>query len=131
MLDDEVGEMVIIKLMFSMLVYFWNDVGKVCYWESYFELFLGIWWYGDWVKIISWDFLVILGCLDVMFNWYGVCIGIVEIYWVVNKVKVIKDSLIVNLELEGGWYYMFLFVLMNEGEVLIGIVKVELKIIFC
>jgi acetoacetyl-CoA synthetase len=126
-LEDEVGEMVITKPMPSMPVYFWNDAGKARYRESYFELFPGIWRHGDWVKITSRDSLVILGRSDATLNRHGVRIGTAEIYRAVNKVQTIKDSLIVNLELEGGQHYMPLFVLMNEGQMLTDEVKAELK----
>lgn len=126
-LEEEVGEMVITKPMPSMPIYFWNDAGKARYRESYFELFPGIWRHGDWVKITGRDSLVILGRSDATLNRHGVRIGTAEIYRAVNKVQAVKDSLIVNLELQGGRHYMPLFVLMNEGEALTDSVKEELR----
>ena len=126
-LQDEVGEMVITKPMPSMPIYFWDDPEKARYQESYFELFPGIWRHGDWVKITARDSLVILGRSDATLNRHGVRIGTAEIYRAVNKVRSVKDSLIVNLELEGGRHYMPLFVLMKEGEPLTEAVIKELS----
>lgn len=126
-LQEEVGEMVITKPMPSMPIYFWKDANKARYRESYFELFPGIWRHGDWVKITARDSLVILGRSDATLNRHGVRIGTAEIYRAVNKVRAVKDSLIVNLELEGGRHYMPLFVLMNEGAPLTEEVKKELN----
>lgn len=126
-LVDEVGEMVITQPMPSMPIYFWNDPGKERYLESYFEMYPGIWRHGDWLKITSRNTLVILGRSDATLNRHGVRIGTAEIYSAVNKVKAVKDSLIVNLELSGGRHYMPLFVVMNEGEALTEEVVQQIK----
>ena len=124
---DEVGEMVIAKPMPSMPVFFWNDEGKQRYLGSYFEMYPGIWRHGDWVKITPRHSLVILGRSDATLNRQGIRIGTAEIYRAVDKVREVKDSLIVNLELSGGRHYMPLFVMMNEGESLDEEVKNRLK----
>lgn len=113
--SDEVGEMVITQPMPSMPVFFWNDPDGKRYHESYFEMFAGVWRHGDWVKITPRGSLVIYGRSDATLNRQGVRIGTAEIYNVVNKIPQIKDSLVVNLELEGGRHYMPLFVVMEEG----------------
>ncbi len=113
---DQVGEMVITKPMPSMPVYFWNDKDFKRYRESYFTYYPGIWRHGDWININSvTKGLVILGRSDATLNRQGIRIGTAEIYRAVDMVKEVKDSLIVNLELEGGKHYMPLFVVMNEG----------------
>ncbi len=117
-ITDEVGEMVITKPMPSMPIYFWNDVNNQKYLDSYFDLFPGVWRHGDWVRITSRGTLVIYGRSDATLNRQGIRIGTSEIYNALNKVEAIKDSLIVNLELEGGKHYMPLFVVLNEGVVL-------------
>ena len=43
-------------------------------------------------------------------------IGTAEVYRAVEKVQGIKDSLIVNIELESGGDYMPLFVVTSDGE---------------
>src|SRR5699024_10449161 len=53
---------------------------------------------------------------DTTLNRQGIRIGTAEIYRAVDKIKDIKDSLIVNVELSGGGDYMPLFVLMQEGK---------------
>ena len=126
-LVDEVGEMVITKPMPSMPIYFWGDENMQRYRSSYFEMFPGIWRHGDWVKVTSRNTLVILGRSDATLNRHGIRIGTAEIYRAVNKVKAIKDSLIVNLELSGGRHYMPLFVLMNEGETLTDEIRSALR----
>lgn len=112
----EVGEMVITKPMPSMPIFFWNDPGKKRYLSSYFEMYPGIWRHGDWVEITPRHTLIIYGRSDATLNRQGIRIGTSEIYRAVNKLKAVKDSLIVNLELSGGRHYMPLFVLLNEGE---------------
>lgn len=113
---EEVGEMVITKPMPSMPIYFWNDKDNARYKASYFEMFPKVWRHGDWVKITSKGSLIIYGRSDATLNRQGVRIGTSEIYRAVDKISAVKDSLIVNLELEGGLHYMPLFVLMQDGE---------------
>jgi acetoacetyl-CoA synthetase len=125
--QEEVGEMVITKPMPSMPIYFWNDEGNERYQSSYFDMFPGIWRHGDWVRLTDRNSLVILGRSDATLNRQGVRIGTAEIYRAVDKVKAVKDSLIVNLELSGGRHYMPLFVLMNEGAELTDEVKTTIK----
>lgn len=125
---DEVGEMVITKPMPSMPIYFWNDPNGSRYEESYFYHYKGIWRHGDWIKINSkTKGLVILGRSDATLNRHGVRIGTAEIYRAIDLIPEIKDSLIVNLELDGGKHFMPLFVLMNEGVVLNEAIKDNIK----
>jgi len=113
---DEVGEMVISRPMPSMPIFFWNDKGFERYLDSYFGAYEGVWRHGDWVKVTSRNSLIILGRSDATLNRQGIRIGTAEIYRSITKIPEIKDSLIVNLELEGGRHYMPLFVLMQEGQ---------------
>ncbi|MEZ4955733.1 MAG: hypothetical protein R2825_19385 [Saprospiraceae bacterium] len=73
------------------------------------------------------DGLIIHGRSDATLNRGGVRIGTAEIYNAINKVKEVKDSLIVNLELSGGRDYMPLFVLLNEKEALTDELKNKIK----
>ena len=61
---------------------------------------------------------MIYGRSDATLNRQGIRIGTAEIYRSINKIPEIKDSLIVNLELEGGRHYMPLFVKLAEGQTL-------------
>ena len=127
----DLGEMVITRPMPSMPIFFWNDPDGARYRSSYFEMFPGIWRHGDWVRISAEGGLSIFGRSDATLNRHGVRIGTSEIYQAVNKVKGIKDSLVVNLELEGGKHFMPLFVLPEEGialnEALENAIKTQLK----
>lgn len=112
---NSLGEMVITKPMPSMPVYFWGDTDHERYKSSYFEKFPGRWCHGDWIKLFEDGSLIIQGRSDATLNRKGIRIGTAEIYSVLNKVSGIKDSLIVNLEREGGNDHMPLFVVLNEG----------------
>ena len=113
---NELGEMVIDKPMPSMPIYFWKDEGDKRYKASYFEHYPGKWRHGDFIKINSaTNGLVIYGRSDATLNRHGIRIGTSEIYRAVNKVQEIEDSLIVNLELDGGKHYMPLFIKMKDG----------------
>ena len=125
-LVNEVGEMVVTKPMPSMPIYFWGDVRKERYKESYFEEYPGVWRHGDWLLITDRNTLVIKGRSDATLNRHGIRIWYrAEIYQSVDKLESIKDSLIVNLELAGGKHFMPLFVVMKEGTHLTDKVKEE------
>ncbi len=115
---DSLGEMVITKPMPSMPIYFWNDVNKRRYTASYFEEIPGVWRHGDWVKITGDGGVMIYGRSDATLNRQGIRIGTAEIYRVLNDIEEIEDSLIVNLELDGGRHYMPLFVKLRSSGVL-------------
>lgn len=112
----EVGELVVTKPMPSMPVFFWGDTNNERYLTSYFDMYPGIWRHGDWIEITEHGGIVIKGRSDATLNRGGVRIGTAEIYRAVDKVPEIRDSLIVNLELDGGQDYMPLFVVLNAGE---------------
>ncbi len=112
---DSLGEMVITKPMPSMPIYFWNDPDKSRYRASYFEDIPGVWRHGDWVKITHEGGVIIYGRSDATLNRHGIRIGTAEIYRVLNEIPELEDSLIVNLELEGGRHYMPLFIKLRNG----------------
>jgi acetoacetyl-CoA synthetase len=123
----EVGEMVITQPMPSMPIFFWNDPEYKRYTESYFEMFPGIWRHGDWIEITEHQGVIIYGRSDATLNRGGVRIGTSEIYRAVDKVKEIKDSLIVCLEKKGGEFWMPLFVVMQEGAGLTDEIKKKIN----
>ncbi len=125
--ENEVGEMVITAPMPNMPIYFWGDPDHERYQSSYFDHYPGIWRHGDWVIITPRKGLVILGRSDATLNRHGIRIGTAEIYRSLNKISEIKDSLIVNLELEGGRHYMPLFVMLNEGQHLTDALKARIN----
>lgn len=127
----EMGELVIIKSMPCMPVGFWNDPEKIKYKASYFDYYPGIWRHGDWIEITQHDGVIIYGRSDATLNRQGVRIGTAEIYNVLNSIKQISDSLIVNLELAGGNHFMPLFIVLNTGcefsDSLVKEIRTELK----
>jgi acetoacetyl-CoA synthetase len=115
-LVDEVGEMVITVPMPSMPVYFWNDAGFTRYTESYFSTYPETWRHGDWIEVTSRQGVIIYGRSDATLNRGGVRIGTSEIYRAVDKIKEVRDSLIVCIERAEGEFYMPLFVVMSEKQ---------------
>jgi acetoacetyl-CoA synthetase len=115
---DEVGELVITRPMPSMPVGFWNDTDGSRYRESYFDLYPGIWRHGDFFKVNARGGCFVLGRSDATLNRHGVRIGTAEVYRALMEVGEIDDSLIVNLDLPGGGFFMPLFVRLKEGVAL-------------
>ncbi len=126
-IENEMGEMVIVKPMPCMPVFFWNDPDKLKYRASYFEEYPGIWRHGDWIEITSHDGLIIYGRSDATLNRHGVRIGTAEIYNVLNSIAEIKDALIINLELDKGEHYMPLFVQLQDNFHLNEDLKLKIK----
>ena len=114
-LIGEVGEFVVCQPMPSMPLFFWNDPGNARYQETYFADYPGIWRQGDYFKINEDDGCFVLGRSDATLNRYGVRIGTAEIYRSVEGIEAVADSLIVNLELSGGRFFMPLFVRLQPG----------------
>jgi acetoacetyl-CoA synthetase len=115
---DEVGELVITKPLPSMPVGFWNDPDGTRYRESYFDQYPGIWRHGDFFKVNGRGGCFVLGRSDATLNRHGVRIGTAEVYRALIEVSEIEDSLIVNLDLPGGGFFMPLFVKLKDGLVL-------------
>lgn len=115
---DEVGELVCCQPMPSMPLYFWNDPEQRRYRESYFAEFPGNWRHGDFFKVNARGGCYIQGRSDSTLNRYGVRIGTAEIYRTVETVAGVEDSLIVNLDLPGGRFFMPMFVRLAPGTAL-------------
>ena len=113
---DQVGELVIKKPMPSMPIYLWNDNGEKLK-ETYFSNYPGVWRHGDWLSITQDGSAIIYGRSDSTLKRRGIRIGTAEIYGVLDGIDEVKDSIIVGIELEGGEYYMPLFVVTeNTGD---------------
>jgi acetoacetyl-CoA synthetase len=112
---DQVGELVITEPMPSMPLQFWNDPGDRRYQETYFQDYPGIWRHGDFFKIKADGRSVVLGRSDATLNRYGVRIGTAEIYRTLALLSDVQDSLIVNLDLRDGGFFMPLFVKLSPG----------------
>lgn len=117
-LIDQVGELVVLKPMPSMPVKFWNDRDGARYRESYFDVFPGVWRHGDFMRLLPDGGCIIHGRSDSTLNRYGIRIGTAEIYRAVEDLDEVEDSLIVNLDLPKGRFFMPLFVVLKTGVVL-------------
>jgi acetoacetyl-CoA synthetase len=111
----EIGELVITQPMPSMPVRFWNDPGDARYRETYFDTWPGVWRHGDFFMLNERGGCFVLGRSDATLNRHGIRIGTAEIYRCLEALPEIRDSLIVNLDLPGGKFFMPLFVCLAEG----------------
>jgi acetoacetyl-CoA synthetase len=112
---DEVGELVLTEPMPSMPVYFWNDKDGSRYRESYFDEYPGVWRHGDFFRVNKRGGCFVLGRSDATLNRLGVRIGTAEIYRALAQLEEIEDTLVVNLDLPGGKFFMPLFVKLIDG----------------
>jgi acetoacetyl-CoA synthetase len=113
---NQVGELVMTEPMPSMPVCFWNDTGNQRYLESYFQEYPGVWRHGDFFRINERGGSFVLGRSDATLNRHGVRIGTAEIYRSLATLPEMDDSLIVNLDLPHGKFFMPLFVKLKEGS---------------
>lgn len=114
-LIDAVGELVIRKPMPSMPLYFWGDADNQRYRDSYFDVYPGQWRHGDFFKVNQRGGCYIYGRSDSTLNRAGVRIGTAEIYRIVENVEGVQDSLVLNLDLPGGRFFMPMFVVPKPG----------------
>ncbi|HEX3141218.1 MAG TPA: acetoacetate--CoA ligase, partial [Rhizobacter sp.] len=114
-LVDEVGELVCVKPMPSMPLCFWNDPNNQRYYDSYFDMYPGIWRHGDWLRITPSGGSIIYGRSDATINRHGIRMGTAELYRAVEAMPEVLDSLVVDLEYLGRESYMPLFVVLREG----------------
>ena len=115
---DQVGELVLTQPMPSMPVGFWGDTDGSRYRESYFDLYAGVWRHGDFFRVNARGGCFVLGRSDATLNRHGVRIGTAEVYRSLLGVPAVEDSLIVNLDLPGGKFFMPLFVKTKNDVVL-------------
>jgi acetoacetyl-CoA synthetase len=111
----QVGELVITAPMPSMPVFFWGDENGARYRSSYFETFPGVWRHGDFFEVNDRGGCFVRGRSDAVLNRQGVRIGTAEIYRVVEDDPAVRTSLVVNLDLPGGGFFMPLFVVLQPG----------------
>ena len=124
---NEVGEMVITKPLPCMPVGFWNDPDGSRYRESYFDVYPGIWRHGDFFKVNERGGCFVLGRSDATLNRHGVRIGTAEVYRALQEITEIEDSLIVNLDLTGGGFFMPLFVKLRGDAVVDDALRDKLR----
>jgi acetoacetyl-CoA synthetase len=112
---DQVGELVIREPTPSMPLFFWNDEGDKRYLESYFQDYPGVWRHGDFFKMNERGGCFVLGRSDSTLNRFGIRIGTAEVYRVLGNIEEVLDSMIINLDLPGGKFFMPLFVKLRPG----------------
>ncbi|MEO8855947.1 MAG: acetoacetate--CoA ligase, partial [Burkholderiaceae bacterium] len=98
---DQVGELVCVRPIPSMPLYFWGDDGNQRYLSSYFDMYPGVWRHGDWLKIGSNGGCIIYGRSDATINRHGLRMGTSELYRAVEALPEVLDSLVVDLEYLG------------------------------
>ena len=81
----ELGELVIRQPMPSMPVGFWNDPGDARYRATYFDMYPGVWRFGDWIMFTERGSCVVTGRSDATLNRGGVRLGTGEFYAVVEE----------------------------------------------
>jgi acetoacetyl-CoA synthetase len=124
----ELGELVIRQPMPSMPVGFWNDPGDERYRESYFDLYPGVWRFGDWIMFTERGSCVVTGRSDATLNRGGVRLGTGEFYSVVEELDEVLDSLVVHPEdPEGGPGELLLFVKLRDGESLTDELRARIR----
>jgi acetoacetyl-CoA synthetase len=121
--DDEgrsvvgrVGELVITAPMPSMPLFFWGDDDGARYRASYFDTFPGVWRHGDFFEVNERGGCFVRGRSDAVLNRHGVRIGTAEVYRVVEDDPAVATSLVVNLDLPDGGFFMPLFVVLSPGQ---------------
>ncbi len=107
---NEVGELVIEKPMPSMPTNFWNDLGNKRYHQSYFDLYPQTWRHGDWIKITDRGTCIIYGRSDSTLNRGGIRMGTSEFYRIIDSIKEIDDSLIIDLPTNNEESQLILFI---------------------
>ncbi len=113
---DQEGELVVTGPIPSMPLRLWGDADNRRYQESYFQKFPDVWWHGDLLTISSRGTCIISGRSDATLNRHGVRIGTAEIYRCLEEISMVRDALIVNLELPEGRFFMPLFIVIEEGQ---------------
>ncbi len=126
-LVDEVGELVCVKPMPSMPLYFWGDTDGKRYHDSYFDMYPGIWRHGDWIRITPRGGAIIYGRSDATINRHGIRMGTAELYRAVELLPEVLDSLVVDLEYLGRESYMPMFVVLRDGVVLDAVLTRRMK----
>ncbi|SFI61589.1 acetoacetyl-CoA synthetase [Microbacterium saccharophilum] len=114
-LIGEVGEMVVLRPMPSMPLYFWNDEEGERYEEAYFTTFPGVWTHGDWITETPSGGFQVHGRSDATLNRGGIRLGSAELYSALQHVPEILDGLAVGVDRPNGEYYFPLFVVLAPG----------------
>ena len=109
------GELVCRTPFPSMPLRFWNDPDHARYDAAYFDRFEGLWHHGDFISTSEAGGYVISGRSDATLNPGGVRIGTAEIYWRVDTMAEIEESVVVGQPWENDTRIV-LFVKMAAGH---------------
>ena len=125
------GELVVKSPFPTIPIKFWNDVKNKKFIKAYFSKYKNIWHHGDFIQRTSSGGFIIFGRSDTTLNPGGVRIGTAEIYRQVEKIKFIRESLVVGKD-EDGDIKIVLFVVLNKKTKLqekdIWLIKKKIKI---
>ena len=105
----QTGELVITEPLPSMPLFFWGDKDFNKYHNSYYNKNPKVWTHGDWIYIDDKRGIILQGRSDATLNRNGIRMGTSEIYSVLDSVKEIKDSLIIDLSI-GSTSKLILFI---------------------
>ena len=112
----EVGELVITSPMPSMPVGFWGDADHERFRAAYFDVYPGVFRFGDWCRFSQVGSCIITGRSDATLNRGGVRLGTGEFYRVLQDDQDVTDSIVVHLEDHGGGMgRLILFVVPRAG----------------
>jgi acetoacetyl-CoA synthetase len=111
------GELVCKKPFPSMPVKFWDDKGNKKYSSAYFKKYQNIWHHGDFAKKTDNGGFIIFGRSDTTLNPGGVRLGTSEIYSAVEKLKEVKESIVIGQSWKND-VRIILFVVLNNGYTL-------------
>jgi acetoacetyl-CoA synthetase len=123
---NEVGELVCVRPIPAMPLYFWGDPEDRRYRSSYFDTYPGIWRHGDWIKITPSGSCIIYGRSDATINRHGVRMGTSEVYAAVESLDEVTDSLALDLEYLGRQSRLLLFVVLRPGLILDDALKAKI-----
>ena len=114
---NQKGELICNRPFPSMPIGFWNDKDNKKFINAYFSYYPNIWRHGDFIEINDKGGVVIYGRSDATLNPGGVRIGTSEIYQVVEKSKIILDSVAVGFNIKED-EKIILFVKLEDGYLL-------------
>ncbi|HEV7655885.1 MAG TPA: acetoacetate--CoA ligase [Mycobacteriales bacterium] len=124
---EQEGELVVLRPLPSMPLYFLADPDGTRYHDSYFATFPGVWRHGDWITVHSDRSISVSGRSDSTLNRMGVRMGSAEIYAVVEQLPEVSDSLVIGVDRSDGTYLMPLFVVATEGSEVDDALRAKIK----
>ncbi len=130
-LKNKQGELVCTAAFPSRPIYFWNDLDKLKYKNTYFNVYPNVWHHGDYIEITDSGGLIVYGRSDATLNPGGVRIGTAEIYRQVESLPEVIDSIAVGQEWEND-IRVILFIKLTPGtkltEELIKKIKTTIRV---